>query len=258
MIPLVDMHCHLLGGLDDGPRTEEDAVAMCRIAYAEGVRLAAATAHQNDRWPEVTPERIRDACQRLAQKLRENDIAIDVFPCAEIMVQLDCEEAWERQAYLTVGDRGKYVLVEMPHDIFVDITALATWFGERGIRPILAHPERHPELLHDAGRVEALIECGCLIQVSTSSVTDARKPEDHRALKNWFRRGIVHVVGSDAHSVNNRPPRMAKAYEKVAEWCGTPLADRVFSTNGMAVAYGLPLQVHRPRPRRKSWLPKLW
>lgn len=59
MIPLIDMHCHLLAGLDDGPPTDEEALEMCRLACAEGTHMAAATAHQNDHWPDVTPERIR-------------------------------------------------------------------------------------------------------------------------------------------------------------------------------------------------------
>ncbi len=67
MIPLIDIHCHLLAGLDDGPATQEEALAMCRLAYAEGTRMAAATAHQNDHWPDVTPERIRLACDILSR-----------------------------------------------------------------------------------------------------------------------------------------------------------------------------------------------
>jgi protein-tyrosine phosphatase len=74
MIPLIDMHCHLLAGLDDGPSTQEEALEMCRLAYAEGTRMAAATAHQNEDYPEVTPPRIRSAWERLVQQLRDAGI----------------------------------------------------------------------------------------------------------------------------------------------------------------------------------------
>src|SRR5262249_58807988 len=74
MIPLVDMHCHLLAGLDDGPRTEDDAVAMCRLAGAEGVRWMAATAHQNECYPAVTPDAIRAATARLRQRLADHGL----------------------------------------------------------------------------------------------------------------------------------------------------------------------------------------
>ena len=83
MIPLVDMHCHLLAGLDDGPRSDEEAVAMCRMAYDEGVRMVAATAHQNEHWDLVTPDRIRQATHQLAQTLRTAGIPLLVFPCAK-------------------------------------------------------------------------------------------------------------------------------------------------------------------------------
>src|SRR5437016_3285992 len=108
MLPLVDMHCHLLGGLDDGPRSEEEAGAMCRVAYADGTRLAAATAHQNEDWASVTPARIREATQRLRQRLTAAGIPLAVAPCAEVMVHPELEESWARGELLSVGDRGQY------------------------------------------------------------------------------------------------------------------------------------------------------
>src|SRR5829696_7672352 len=102
MIPLVDTHCHLLAGLDDGPRTDADALAMCRIAYDEGVRMACAVAHQNERWSGVTPQRIRQATQHLARQLRENGPPLTVFPCAEVMVRPDLESAWGSGQLLSV------------------------------------------------------------------------------------------------------------------------------------------------------------
>src|SRR5262245_50374630 len=94
MIPLVDTHCHLLAGLDDGPRTEAEALEMCRLAYADGIRTVIALAHQNERWPAVTPQRIREACGRLAEALRVAGIPLTVYPGAEVMVQPEIESAW--------------------------------------------------------------------------------------------------------------------------------------------------------------------
>src|SRR5439155_24222049 len=121
MLPLVDMHCHLLAGLDDGPRTPDDALEMCRIAYAEGTRTVAALAHQNERWANVTPDVIRAAVERLAAALREAGVALGVFPCAEVMAHPDLETLWAAGRLLSVADRGQYLLVEMPHQLFVDL-----------------------------------------------------------------------------------------------------------------------------------------
>jgi protein-tyrosine phosphatase len=254
MIPLVDVHCHLLAGLDDGPRSEEEALTMCEMAFAEGVRVSAATAHQNDSWPDVTPDRIRRAAARLAEQLRELGLPLMTFPCAEVMVHPEVEDAWRDGKLLSVADRGQYLLVEMPHGLFVDLRELVRGLREAGVRPILAHPERHPELLHDAGTVEELIRLGCLVQVSSGSVTDPPSGRDERALKDWFRRGVVHLMGSDGHSPLRRPPRMADAYQRINRWAGAAAADRVCSTHGMAVALGHPLRVPEPQPRRGRWI----
>lgn len=253
MIPLVDMHCHLLAGLDDGPRTLADAVQMCRACCSEGVSLVAATAHQNEHYPDVSPDRIREATRGLIGELAKEGIPLTVFPCAEVMAQPEMESLWSRGALVSVADRSRYLLVEMPHGLYVDLSFTAVQFRQQGIRLILAHPERTPELLFDSGRIEELIRLGCLVQVSSGSVT---KPADRRAaamLKSWFRRGLVHLLGSDGHSPTRRPPRMAAAYEQIADWAGSAVADRIGSTNGIAVLNGLPFHVPEPAPSRQRW-----
>jgi protein-tyrosine phosphatase len=258
MIPLVDMHVHLLAGLDDGPRTWDDAVAMCRLAFDEGTRMAAATAHQNDRWCDVTPATIGEAVQRLAQLLQEARIPLTVYPNAEVMAHPDLEAHWTQGRLLSVGDRRKYVLLEMPHQLCVDVGFLIKQARRAGLRFILAHPERHPELLHEGGRIENLIAAGCLVQVSSSSVTDPATRADGRALKSWFRRGCVHLLGSDGHSPRRRAPHMADAYRQICRWAGTAVADRICSTNGVAILQGLPLRIPAPARKRTGWLAQFW
>jgi protein-tyrosine phosphatase len=254
MIPLVDLHCHLLAGVDDGPPTEDMALSMCRIAFEDGTRMIAATAHQNGRYKKVTPERIRTSTEKLAQNLRQAEIGLSVYPCAEVMVSPDLETSWKEGKLLSMADGGKYLLVEMPNGLFVDLADTAEHLRSMGIRPILAHPERHEELLHDAGRIERLIQAGCLVQISASSVTDPDTSSDARALKSWLKRGIVHCIGSDGHSDTRRRPGIAAAYRQIAHWAGRETADRICSTVGVAVLTGLPIRVPRPEPRRRNWL----
>lgn len=258
MIPLIDTHCHLLAGLDDGPATQEEALAMCRLAYAEGTRMVAATAHQNERWPDVTPQRIRSSWQRLLRSLQDASIPLLVFPCAEVMVHPDIESTWADGRLLSVADQRRYLLIEMPRGCFLDLEATVRGLVAQGVRPILAHPERHDELLHEAGQIERLIEAGCLVQAASSSVIQPRSRADAKALKDWFRRGIVHCLGSDGHSSSKRPPRMAAAYQQIRQWAGHAVADRVCSTFGMAILQGLTLQVPKPEARRRTWLAKYW
>src|SRR5205814_66828 len=115
--------------------------------------------------------RIRLRTRELNQKLHEADLALSVFPAAEVMVFPGMEAAWQENKLLSLADRGNYLLVEMPHNLFVDLRPIAKRFRKIGVRLILAHPERQPELLHETGQVEALIDEGCLVQVSSGSIT---------------------------------------------------------------------------------------
>jgi protein-tyrosine phosphatase len=258
MIPLVDTHCHLLAGLDDGPPTADDALAMCEIAYEDGVRMTAALAHQNDHYPAVTPDRIRTAAHELAQSLAARDLPLMTFACAEVMAHPELESSWRRGALLSMADRNQYLLLEQPHQMFVDLANAIDGLRRAGVRPILAHAERSPELLHTPGLIEEWIAAGCLVQVSSSSVTQPASVHDTRALKGWFRRGIVHVLGSDGHSPTRRPPGIAAAYHEICRWAGHLVADRVCSTNGMAILNGLPLRVPRPQAVGSIWVPRFW
>jgi protein-tyrosine phosphatase len=255
MIPLVDIHCHLLAGLDDGPRTTDEALEMCAMAYAEGVRLMAATAHQNERWSAVTCARIRQATSHLQGALCSTGSSMEVFPCAEVTAHPHTGDHWRAGHLLSVGDRSEFLLLEMPRGVFVDLRPTVQILRASGVRPILAHPEREPEFLHEAGKIEKLIDAGCLVQVSSASVTDPKTREDRRALRQWFRRGIVHLLGSDGHSPRRRAPRLAAAYREITRWIGPAQADRIASANGLAVAHGLPLRIAKPRPARSfaSW-----
>lgn len=253
MVPLADLHVHLLAGLDDGPRTAADAVAMARAMAAQGVRHAAALAHQNERYPDVTPARIREAARLLAEALRAERIELAVYPTAEVMLRPELEDLWQRGELMSVADRGRFVLLELPHDTFVDVAALARRLVAAGVRPILAHPERVPELLHERGAIDRLIAAGCLVQVSGKSITDPADRAAERAVRAWVKRGVVHLLGSDGHSPNRRPPNLAAAVDRVRRWAGAAVADRVGGVLGTAVLHDLPVRVPPPEPESRRW-----
>lgn len=254
MPPLVDIHVHLLAGMDDGPKTADDALSMCKMMVEQGIRYAAAGAHQNNVYPDNSPEKIRAATDKLAEQLKFNEVSLEVRPCAEVMVGIDTLDRLNRGELMTVGDTGRYLLIEMPHNLCVELKWLVQELDDRNIQPILGHAERSPEVLHDAGRAEALIQAGCLLQVSSKSITDPPSRQDGIAIRNWFKRRMVHVLGSDGHSPRRRPPVMAAAYRQIVKWVGKAEADRIASANGIAVLHGRPIQVPQPLPASNSWL----
>jgi protein-tyrosine phosphatase len=258
MTPLVDVHCHLLAGLDDGPRTPADALEMCRMAYAAGTRIIAAGAHQNEEYPENTAERLRAAAGLLEEQLQREKVPLTLFRCAEVMVSPDMAERWHRGELLSVADRKQYLLVEYPHGQFVDISEMVERFRAFNMRFILAHPERCPELLYDEERIGALVRSGCLVQVSAHSITKPRDRQEEKRLRHWFRSDLVHLLGSDGHDPLRRRPVMADAYHQLVNWVGPDIADRVGGLNGMAVSQGIVLNPPAPKRKAASWFSNWW
>lgn len=256
--PLADTHIHLLAGLDDGPGTPDVALAMIRKAYDQGIRYSVALAHQNDDFRDNTPDRIKTAFARLTDDLRAEDLPMNVVIGSEVMVRTDALEAYDRGELLTYGNAGKYILLEMPHGLCVEVGWLIERFVAKGVRPILAHAERCPELLESPEMTERLIRLGCIIQVTSMGITHPSSRSAQNALKDWFRRGIVHVLGSDGHSLKRRPPDMRDAYLRVRDWAGAAVADRVGSNQGIAVLNGMPLRAPPVSPPERRWFARFW
>jgi protein-tyrosine phosphatase len=119
-------------------------------------------------------------------------------------------------------------------------------------RPILAHPERCPELWHSHQTMVDWIRRGCLMQICADSVNCDDKPV-HRQLQAWLARGWVHLVASDGHSLDARRPELSAAHDRIARWTNPAVAERLCSTNGMAILQGLPLVVPQPEPPKRRW-----
>ncbi|HPM79538.1 MAG TPA: hypothetical protein PLF81_02505 [Candidatus Anammoximicrobium sp.] len=252
MLPLIDTHCHLHAGLDDGPRDWEEAVEMCRIGWQDGVGAVAATAHQNPSWPGATSAQIRASTRELQTRLHQARIPLDVYACGEVMIGPELLDDWTAGRLMSVADSGRYLLIEMPHGVFLDIGDLVAELVALGVRPILAHPERHPELLFGADTVMKLIRRGCLMQVCADSILGPDR-QVHRQLRHWLARGWVHLVASDGHSSTSRRPELPAAFDQIADWTSPAVAERVCCTNGMAVLEGLPLVVPHPERPKRSW-----
>jgi protein-tyrosine phosphatase len=257
VIPLVDTHVHLFAGRDDGPATAEEALAMCRMLAAEGARSAAALAHQNKTYPENTPDALREACTALDAVLKAEKVPLTVFPTAEVMASSDIADQWAAGQLLSVADKKQFLLVEQPHGIFIDLRPLARNLRPHGVRIIVAHAERYQELLFDTPMVEDLIRHGCLIQITTSGLTRPGSTAAEAALKDWVRRGLVHLLGSDGHGLDRRQPRLRDGHRVIARWSDEQTADRIGGIWGSAVLQGRAVNPPMPKPPQKSWFAKL-
>ncbi|MFO0825242.1 MAG: CpsB/CapC family capsule biosynthesis tyrosine phosphatase [Gemmataceae bacterium] len=258
MTPLADTHVHLLAGLDDGPASMEEAVAMCRMLMDEGAGHATALAHQNHGYPHNTAARLQEATGLLTSELKAREIPLKVYPTGEVMLSPTTFEDWQAGILQTIGGHQKWMLVEMPHGLFMDVLPLAEAFRPHGIRLIIAHAERYPEVLYDPALTEQWINAGCMIQVTAWPLAEPWEPGMEKALKEWAIGGFIHVLGSDGHGMDRRRPVLAAGFERLTKWVGQAAAERIGSLWGISVLQGLPVQVPPPKPPARSWFSRLF
>jgi protein-tyrosine phosphatase len=258
MIPLADTHVHLLAGLDDGPPTSDVALTMCRMLVGEGVHHATALAHQNEGYPENTAERLRTAAAQLIADLSANGIPLSVYPTGEVMLSHTTFDDWQSGKLLSVGNHGKWLLVEMPHGVCLNILPIAKAFQAVGVRLIIAHAERYNEILNDPDLTAQWIAAGCLIQVTARSLAEPWNSTMEKSLKRWATGGFIHLLGSDGHGIDRRRPEMAEGYERLASWIGRTAAERIGSEWGLAVLQGKPVEIPPPKPPSQSWFSTLF
>lgn len=254
---LADTHVHLLAGLDDGPENQDVAIAMCRRLVAEGASHATALAHQNEGYPENTPDRLIASAAVLATTLLVKKIPLTVYPTGEVMLSATTAADWKAGKLLSVANRGQWLLVEMPHDEFVDVLPIMEELKPLGMRLIIAHAERYPELLHDRAMAEQWIAAGCLIQVTARTIAEPWDDEMAKGIAAWATGGFIHVIGSDGHGIERRLPLLAEGYRRLAKLVGRTAAKRIGVEWGTAILRGDPIAVPPPHPPRRSWFTRL-
>jgi protein-tyrosine phosphatase len=219
---VVDLHCHLLPDVDDGPPTIEEAVALARGLAAEGVRTAAATPHVRDDHPKVVYGELAQRCEALQARLEEEDIALDVVPGGELDLARALDTPDEELKLVSYGQRGTDLLLETPY------SPLGSTFEEllfqvqvRGYRLLLAHPERNPTLQEDIARAGHLVERGVLLQLTASSFTRSpRKSRSSRAARAFLKSDLAHVIASDAHGSRHVRRSLSQGMETARKLAG--------------------------------------
>ncbi len=256
MPPLADTHVHLLAALDDGPRDADEAVALCRALVADGVRFAAATAHQNPYY-DNTAEQIRAATAQLAEQLKERNIPLTLFPTGEAYITESLADDLRAGRVQPYGEAGRYVLAEMPGWVYLDPRPIAESLKPLGVRLVIAHAERYPEMLHDPELTAECVAAGCLIQVTVEGLADA-DDRDTAAVRTWAKWGLIHLLGSDGHRIDGRRPRLKEGFDVLTKWMGVVAAERVVGLWNTAVLQGLPVNVPPPVPPKKGWIAGLF
>lgn len=208
---MIDLHSHILPGLDDGAPDLAASVAMARLAVADGVRAMVATPHVREDYP-YPLEEIAARVEQVNGQLRAKGVQLEVAAGAEVAVSklLDLDDAV--LATMCLGS-GPYVLVESPYLRATDLFEESVFGLQlRGFRAILAHPERSPSFQRDPDRLARLVHRGVLCSVTGASMAGRFGRTVQQFTRTLFERGLVHDVASDAHDAMRRPPGLLAGF----------------------------------------------
>lgn len=241
---MVDIHCHILPGLDDGPDTVEESIGMARAAIADGITHIVATPHANDSFNfdlELNQKR-RDELQTHIGKTLTLATGCDFHLSFENLQAI--QQAPQRY---TINQKN-YLLVEfadfaIPPTIDQTLVELV----HAGLHPVITHPERNPLLRTNRKRVLDWIVKGCSLQVTGQSLLGRFGPAARDATQAWLDEDAIHFVASDAHNLTSRPPKLQEAFALVSQYKGTEVAQALFFDNPLAALEGRTLP-HMPEP----------
>lgn len=216
---MVDLHSHILHGLDDGPVDLAGSLALARAVIADGTHVLVATPHVSIRYPTLIEARDTRAGEARAAFL-DSDIDLEVVTGAEIDLASARRLGDDELSALALGS-GPWLLLEMPHTVFpFGLGELIADLGRRGHRVVLAHPERSPHVQDSDRLVEEAVALGAVVQVTCASLLGRLGRGTHAAAWRLAERGLVHVVASDAHGAERRRPAMSAAREAIRHRLG--------------------------------------
>jgi protein-tyrosine phosphatase len=235
-----DIHCHLLPAIDDGATDWDEALAMARLAAADGIATAVATPHQLGRYGRNRGAEIRQRVEQLQRLLDREGVPLRLLAGAEIRVEPGLVSRIHSGEILTLADRRRHVLVELPAEVYIPLERVVAELRAAGIVPVLAHPERNAGILARPEVLAWLVRAGCLLQITAGSLTGSFGPHPERLACRLVRDGLAHCVASDAHGAESRQPRLAAAFECVWRLAGWEPAVRLFCSNPAHIAAGAP------------------
>jgi protein-tyrosine phosphatase len=249
---MIDIHCHILPGLDDGARTIEDSLAMAEDAIADGVTRVVATPHSSSSHV-FEFSKVREAVGLLNERLSGR---LTLASGCDFHLSPENLAAVKRDAPTFCINQKDYLLVEF-NDFSIPPSMDQTLHELHlaGLRPIVTHPERNPILRAQPERLRKWVRTGCYVQITAGSLVGVFGPAAKEVAWSWLDEGLVHFVASDAHNTTRRPLKLRFALDAIAEQYGEQKARALLIENPMAAFAGEPLP-HVPEIPSSSHIPK--
>lgn len=233
---MIDIHSHIIYGVDDGPKTLDESVALITEAYRQGVRQIVATSHRRKGMFETPEEIILTNFMSVKAEVQKHLPDMRLFYGGELYYSSQMMTQLEKGHFPTMNGT-RFALVEFSSNTpYKDMHQAVTKVSLLGLTPVLAHIERYHELAFDDKKVTELIQMGAYTQINSSHVLKPKLFND--SLKDYKKRvrflsdkHLVHCVASDMHNLTSRPPQMKEAYDLIAQTYGQGRAQALFVTN---------------------------
>lgn len=227
---MIDLHNHLLPGIDDGPATLEESLQLAHIAVSDGISHMVVTPHIHPGRYENQIATIEPVLQQLRAALVEQAIPLTLSMGAELRISAEMISMIPagKIPFLGEWEGKKVLLLELPHShIPPGSDKLIGWLKAQNIIPMIAHPERNKEIINNIDKINPFIEQGCLLQVTAMSVAGQFGEKPFEIAKELLIRGWVTVMATDAHNISHRPPILTDGLTAATQMIGAEAAQRL-------------------------------
>jgi protein-tyrosine phosphatase len=233
---VIDIHCHILPGIDDGPSDMQESIKMAEIAARDGITKIVATPHIKNTLHPVSS--IRDSIAQLSKKLVDLGISLEIIQGADVNAMLDIALL---KGY-TINNT-QYILVEFPHTHLPNsMKEVLFKMMVQGYRPIITHPERNGSVLKDPRVLFELINGGVLAQITADSITGTFGVDIQECSRYLLKKNMIRFIATDAHSSHHRKPVLSQGLKAAEKIIGREKALKLVTVNPEAVVKGRPLR----------------
>jgi len=223
---LIDIHSHILPGVDDGAKTIEDSVQMAAMAAATGTKVIVATPHMLHPQYHVAGDAAKAKLEEVRAAIKLANIALEVVLAGEIHWSTDIPQRLASGELLAYCEDRKYILFELPMSHIPHATREVMWqFQMAGIFPVLAHPERNMDFERDPDLIHAYRDAGVPVQVTAMSLTGDFGRKARKVAERWLSEGAIDIIASDGHSARGRPPTLDAAAKVLRKLAGATVED---------------------------------
>ena len=241
----VDIHCHCLPAVDDGPKSIYESLALCQSLVDDGVSVAIATPHQLGQFDGCnTSIKVRKAVSELNKELESNNIPLTIMPGGDVRIDERICRLLEIDEILTLADGRKYILLELPSRIFIDIESLLCELDHIGVHAVISHPERHYVLSREHEILQKWLRHPVHLQITAGSLIGEFGQKAKTAAWKFLSLGWISFVATDAHNLSTRRPQMKTAYKDISMKLGQKLAHMVCIENPIRVLEGREIVTH--------------